>query len=237
MDQPIDYTEHDLNRAFTALHAKKPYEIKSLGGAIITLKDKVFVPDSLVFGLANFGSQFLAEHHEVRAVADLGTGSGVLAVSLAKLYPHKKFSAFDISPAAIGLAKENARINQLHNLKVVMSRPHEWVPSAYREPVDLIISNPPFIGRDEWNDPQLFKNFPDGKYQPKQAMKTGDRYGFSAYIAIVETALHRKVRWVIFRANGAYSDMLIEKLRPYAAKLTTHMSNACPIIVLELPAA
>lgn len=235
MKYPVDYTEHDLNAAFKVLHAKKPYQVKSLGGAVITLKDKVFVPDSLVFGLANFCDQFLADHREVHTVADLGTGSGVLAVSLAKLYPHKRFAAFDISSSALELTKENVRLNQLHNLKVIASRPHEWIPSTYRDPIDLIVSNPPFIGKDEWNDPQLFENFPDGKNQPKQAMKTGDRYGFSAYIAIVETALHRKVKWVIFRVNGAYSDMLIEKLRPYAEDLTTHVSNACPIVVLKLP--
>ncbi len=76
-----------------------------------------------------------------RRILDIGTGSGALAVSLARLIEGSLVSAVDISPRALSVAEKNAREN---GAKVRFSRLdilNEEIPGEY----DLIVSNPPYI--------------------------------------------------------------------------------------------
>jgi release factor glutamine methyltransferase len=80
-------------------------------------------------------------------ILDLGTGSGCIAVSIAKLLPQASVWAADISLPALKLAKENAG---LHKVKVKFL--HSDVFSALekdQEKFDLIISNPPYVSLGE----------------------------------------------------------------------------------------
>ena len=210
-----NYKDHDVDRAFTALQSNQPYSIESLGGAIIEFRQEVFVTDKLNFEFIKFCNEFIKNHSEIKNIADLGTGSGVIAVTLAKLHPNKNIAAFDISPKALKLAEYNAKKNKVSNIEFIKSKPHQWIPHEYKKPIELIISNPPFIGNEEWNDSNFLENFPDCKYQPLEALKTEDNYGVHEYIAITEAALKRKIKWIIFRLNGAYSDKLIASLQKY----------------------
>lgn len=77
------------------------------------------------------------------SILDLCTGSGCIALALAKEIPDAKVYASDISLAAIKYAKKNAVINKIHNVKFFEGSLFEPI----RKPVsfDLIISNPPYI--------------------------------------------------------------------------------------------
>jgi len=81
-------------------------------------------------------------------ILDLGTGSGCIAVSIAKLLPSARIWAADVSGKALQLAKENA---DLHKVKIKFLRSDIF--NAFKkdpEKFDLIISNPPYIARQDF---------------------------------------------------------------------------------------
>ncbi|MFH1389858.1 MAG: peptide chain release factor N(5)-glutamine methyltransferase [Candidatus Margulisiibacteriota bacterium] len=73
-------------------------------------------------------------------IADIGTGSGCIAISLAKSLPNVKVLAIDLSVDALALAKENAIT---HGVNVSFFE--GYLLSPLKEKVDLIVSNPPYI--------------------------------------------------------------------------------------------
>ena len=82
---------------------------------------------------------------EIRCI-DLGTGTGVIAVCLARFLPHADVRAVDISPEALQLAKENARSNGVEE-RITFIRGDWFVGVAER--FDLVVSNPPYVDTEE----------------------------------------------------------------------------------------
>lgn len=83
-------------------------------------------------------------------VLDLCTGSGCVAISLAKNLPEREFVATDVSVEALELAQENAR-------SLALSDRVEFLPGSLYEAVDrerfaVIVSNPPYIPDHEWGE-------------------------------------------------------------------------------------
>lgn len=77
---------------------------------------------------------------------DLGTGSGVIAVCLARYLPRAKVTALDISASALQLADENATMNGVgERIEFLES---DWFAQVTGR-FDLITANPPYVGRDE----------------------------------------------------------------------------------------
>lgn len=88
-------------------------------------------------------------------ILDLCTGSGCIAIALAKAFPHATIYAVDISQKAIALAQKNARLNQITSIKFLQSDLFESLPVDLH--FDMIISNPPYISAQEWQllDPSV----------------------------------------------------------------------------------
>ena len=82
------------------------------------------------------------QHSEPTSILDIGTGSGCIAVSLAKNLINAKVSALDISEKAIQVATENAEIN---NVKVDFFQTDIIKVTALPEHYDIIVSNPPYV--------------------------------------------------------------------------------------------
>jgi release factor glutamine methyltransferase len=90
-------------------------------------------------------------------IADVGTGSGCLAIALAKELLGARFHASDISEAALAVAKRNAvrhgvseRIHFSH--RNLLAAAHAGAPGGFGENarlVDAVVSNPPYVGRRE----------------------------------------------------------------------------------------
>jgi release factor glutamine methyltransferase len=75
---------------------------------------------------------------------DIGTGSGCIAIAMAKQFPHGEVIAFDVSEEALQIARENAESN---GAKVTFVHDDVLNPTSdyFNQPVDLVVSNPPYV--------------------------------------------------------------------------------------------
>lgn len=91
------------------------------------------------------------------SILDIGTGSGCIAISLAKEIPGSKITAIDISTVALEVAKINADIHHA----AVHFEEMDFLMNLYNKKFDMIISNPPYIPLVEMNtlmdDVRLFE--------------------------------------------------------------------------------
>ena len=103
------------------------------------------------------------------SIADVGTGSGCIAAALAKHLPECRVTAFDISPAALAIAEENARSNHLDDrIDFVES---DLLAAAGDRRFDFVVSNPPYVAESEWAE--LARDVRE--YEPRIALVSGPR--------------------------------------------------------------
>jgi release factor glutamine methyltransferase len=96
-------------------------------------------------------------------VADLGTGSGAIAIALASERPNWKITATDVSADALAVARDNAAALNTRNVEFVSG--HWFEPLAGRR-FDLLVSNPPYIAA---SDPAMGTL----THEPRQALTPG----------------------------------------------------------------
>jgi release factor glutamine methyltransferase len=112
-------------------------------------------------------------------IADVGTGSGCIAVALAKDLPGAQFVATDISPRALEVARRNAeRTGFADRIGFILSNLFDEIPSSRR--FQLIASNPPYIGRNEAST--LAREVHD--HEPEAALFGGEE-GYELYADLV----------------------------------------------------
>lgn len=115
-------------------------------------------------------------------ILDIGTGSGIIPVVLAKYMPDAKYTAIDSSNEAISVANHNA---EEHNvLNIINFNATDLFKADYaNESFDIIVSNPPYVPLAEYNTLQREII----EYEPKQAI-TDSEDGFKYYKYISEKA-------------------------------------------------
>ena len=120
----------------------------------------------------------------VQRVADLGTGSGAVALALAARAPALDIFASDISAAALKLARANAAAHDLDQIEFVHG---SWLDPYAAASFDVIVSNPPYIASD---DPLL-----DGelRFEPRLALD-GGADGLAALLDVIAHAPHALTR-------------------------------------------
>jgi release factor glutamine methyltransferase len=150
-------------------------------------------------------------------VVDVGTGSGCLAVTLARAVPSAMIVATDLSPEALKMAKRNAR---RHGVDAKIS----WLEGDLLAPVSevcdqhtvtAIMANPPYIRESEWSSLQ-----PEvGRYEPRTALVAGTR----------GTEIHERllVEAIAYLAPGGFLAMEIGQgqsndLRRVIARMTAY---------------
>jgi release factor glutamine methyltransferase len=138
--------ETALNEALSQLHNGMPLPY-IIGHWEFYALDFLVTPDVLIPRpetelLVEKALDWLDAHPQRRRATDIGTGSGCIAVSLAKHTPNLSITAVDISPAALTIAAQNAAANGVQS-KINFVRGN--LTQALQSQFDLICSNPPYI--------------------------------------------------------------------------------------------
>jgi release factor glutamine methyltransferase len=119
------------------------------------------------------------------AIADVGTGSGVLAVCAAKYVPTSRITAIDISPAALAVARRNAaRHGVAERIEFVESDLFTGLPPDAK--FDYILSNPPYVSTAEMTELPVDIR----EHEPHSALHAGER-GTDVIAALVHQAAAR----------------------------------------------
>lgn len=113
-------------------------------------------------------------------VADLGTGSGAIAVSLAKERPHWHILATDKEWAALSIAQQNAYTLGLNNITFFYGDWLKALPGHLK--CDVVVSNPPYVADQ---DPHL--DLGDLRFEPRSALASGPD-GLKDLTAIISQA-------------------------------------------------
>jgi len=105
-------------------------------------------------------------------IADIGTGTGIVAICLAQALPEATVYATDSSPQALGLARENVELHRLANRVILLPPGSSLQPllaAHVHESVEIIVSNPPYVQTAQIN--QLQPEIRD--FEPRTALDGG----------------------------------------------------------------
>ncbi len=145
------------------------------------------------------------------SILDIGTGSGCIAIALAKALPQARLTAIDISSEALTIARENAEMQHadINFIHADILNPN---PSLANNRFDVIVSNPPYICNTEADE--MEKNVLE--HEPHIALFVPDDDPLLFYRAIAEQALK------ILTPGGT---LFSEINRLYAPELTTMLQS------------
>ena len=136
-------------------------------------------------------------------LADLGTGSGAIALAVAAERSDITVVASDYSWSALKIAKSNAFEHHLENVSFMQA---DWLNSCKASVFDLIISNPPYIVDD---DPHLTEG--DVRFEPISALASG-KDGLDDIRRIVEQACHslKKGGWLMVEHGHHQAEQVMQ---------------------------
>ena len=137
--------------------------VKEFYGLPLAVTPDVLIPRPETEELVEAALERLPQD-ETRNVLDLGTGSGCIAIAIARHRPAAQVTAVDCSSPALALARENAAALDVE-VKFLQS---DWFAALGRRRFDLIVANPPYVAAD---DPHLRQG--DLRFEPRPALAAG----------------------------------------------------------------
>ena len=147
-DLRIDERQHfELRAAVERLLAGEPVQyvtgLVRFGDLLLKVSPSVLIPRPETEELVQKVCATLPQEKPIR-IWDIGTGSGCIAIALAKHFENAEVIAFDVSEEALKIAKENAENN---GVQVTFVHDDVLNPQSefFVQPVDLVVSNPPYV--------------------------------------------------------------------------------------------
>lgn len=175
-----------FQKIIEALEAGKPYQ-QILGkadffGMRFFVNEHVLIPRPETEELLELALHRIEKKYrsEPLKILDIGTGSGIIPIILKKNFPNAEVSALDISEEALEVAQKNAQFHQTD----IQFRKADFLSEKLSEVYQVIISNPPYIGRDEY--PEIAASVKE--FEPQKALFTPSEDTLIFYRKIAETA-------------------------------------------------
>jgi release factor glutamine methyltransferase len=138
-------------------------------------------------------------------IADVGTGSGAIAVALARALPQTQVTGLDISAAALVVARENAaRYGVMERVRLLES---DLLRSVRGEWFDVVVANPPYVAESEVLEDQV------RQFEPHGALFAGPT-GLEMYQRLIPEACEVLVPdgWLLLEIGHGQRDALAELL-------------------------
>lgn len=177
----------------------------------------VFIPRPETEELVARAIHYLRENPSMQNVFEIGTGSGNIAIALAKHLPWIIVTTVDIDPRAIEIAIQNAEKYNVRNQIRFLC----WdIRSCSFDAVyDFVISNPPYVPRKDSVDPQV------RAFEPEHAVFTSDDEGMEFYKLIHDLFLQRKAKRGILEIYEKNSERLRNLFCDFSIRIEQDLSG------------
>jgi len=144
-------------------------------------------------------------------IADLGSGSGAIALAIASERPRCRIRGIDQSDRAVQVATENATRLGLSN---VTFQQGNWLTDFSDNSLDMVVSNPPYVAD---NDPHMSEG--DVRFEPKSALLAGPE-GLDTYEKILPEAKRclKQNGWLLLEHGYDQQDKLLGLMQQYGFK-------------------
>ena len=172
----------------------------------LVVNSSVLIPRPETERLVEFAIELARKNNRRTCIADLGTGSGAIAIALAKAVKDSVVHAVDISEDALAVARLNAINLNLGNIKFHKG---SWCAGLPEKRFDLIVANPPYIKN---GDDHLLKR--ELSYEPMNSLVSGD-LGYSALNTIIDQSPNflRKDAWLLLEHGYNQQGKILDRLK------------------------
>ncbi len=159
-------------------------------------------------------------------IADVGTGSGCIALALAKELPEAEIHATDISAAALEVARANAARHQLEFR--IQFREADLLAGFEKDSFDFIVTNPPYVGESEEDQVQLEVR----KFEPRSAVFAGHT-GVKVIARLIPQAYAalKPGGWLVMEISGTIVEEVKGLLRDWKDLLIRTDLQSIPRVV------
>jgi release factor glutamine methyltransferase len=146
----------------------------------------------------------------IKKIIDVGTGSGCIALALAKELPDREIHASDVSEVALAIARANA---ERLGLDRVQCRRADLLSDAQPDSYDLVVSNPPYVGKNEPEKVQQIVR----DWEPHIAV-FGGATGLEIYERLIPQALNalRPGGWLVMEIGYSIEQPIRNLLRGWS---------------------
>jgi release factor glutamine methyltransferase len=162
----------------------------------------------------------------VLRIVDVGTGSGCIALALAKELPQAEIHATDISSAALEIARANAARHQFESR--IQFHQIDLLRGLEPGTFDFVVSNPPYVGECEEDQVQLEVR----KFEPRQAVFAGPA-GLEVIARLIPQA-HDALKpggWLVMEISGTIADGVKQLLTSWNDVQLTNDLQGIPRVV------
>lgn len=164
-------------------------------------------------------------------IVDVGTGSGCIAIALAKELPDAEIHATEISPAALEVAEANAARLQMD--RRIHFHDTDLLRGIAGSDFDLVVSNPPYVGESEEDQVQLEVR----KFEPRSAVFAGPT-GLEVIEKLVAAAPDKLKPggWLLMEISGTIADGVKSLLADWSdVKITNDLQGIARVALARKP--
>ena len=197
---PEDKWDNAINKLKTGYPVQYLIGNVEFYNTIIDVTEDVLIPRFETEYLVSDLIKLIKENNIINPdILDIGTGSGAIAIALKKNYP-SFVTGIDKSAKTIDLAKKNSKKNKT-NIMFLNTAIEDYTSTIK---YDVIVSNPPYVGINEYVDPKTKYEPGDAIYAPKD-----DELYFYRIILEKSTTLLKKPGIIAFEIGKAQKDTLL----------------------------